>query len=130
MFGGAGIWYETVMFALIFDDRLFFKGGAANRQDFEAEDCEPFVYELRNGRRGTMSYWEVPERLFDEPEELRAWADKAIQAALAARKPTPKKRAKAKPSRKVATKAQVRAKTDPKAKADAGAKRGPRRSRP
>jgi DNA transformation protein len=99
MFGGTGIYYESVMFALIADDRLYFKATDRNRADFEDEGMEPFTYEGADGRRAVMSYWEVPEHLFDEPEELRLWAEKAVAAAVAAKKPprAPKSRAKAKP---------------------------------
>jgi DNA transformation protein len=31
-----------------------------------------------------MSYWEVPERLLDDPEELVAWARRAHAVAVAA----------------------------------------------
>jgi DNA transformation protein len=31
-----------------------------------------------------MSYWEVPERLLDDPEELVTWARRAHAAALTA----------------------------------------------
>ena len=100
LFGGTGIYYETVMFALIADERLYFKVGPANRADFEDEGMEPFVYVSSNGRRSVMSYMEVPEHLFDDPDDLRLWADKAVVAAVAARKPAPKPRSKKKPSAK------------------------------
>ena len=41
------------------------------------------------GRKGrppvAMSYWEVPERLLDDPTELAAWARRAYAVALAAK---------------------------------------------
>lgn len=39
-----------------------------------------------------MSYWEVPERLLDEPEELAAWAREALTVAQAAKSNAPRKR--------------------------------------
>ena len=97
LFGGTGIYYETVMFALIADERLYFKVGPANRADFEDEGMEPFVYVSSNGRRSVMSYMEVPEHLFDDPDDLRLWADKALVAAVAARKPAKTTRRKKAP---------------------------------
>ena len=32
-----------------------------------------------------MPYWEVPERLLDDPEELVTWARRAYAVALAAK---------------------------------------------
>jgi DNA transformation protein and related proteins len=95
MFGGAGIFCDGVMFALIVDDTLYFKADDSNRGDFEAEGLAPFSYETRNGRNTIMSYWRCPDRLFDDPDEMAAWARKALTAARnAAAKPAAGKRAR------------------------------------
>ena len=44
MFGGAGIYRDGVMFALIADDVLYFKVAASNSHDFDTEGLEPFFY--------------------------------------------------------------------------------------
>lgn len=85
MFGAAGIYCDGVMFALISDETLYFKVDDANRADFEAEDLEPFTYATSSGHNAIMSYWRVPERLFDDPDEMRAWAGKALGAAMRGR---------------------------------------------
>lgn len=84
MFGGLGIYRDGRMFALSADDVLYFKADGETVPDFEAEGCGPFVYEGKNGRTATMSYWRVPERLYDEPDDFASWARKAFQAALRA----------------------------------------------
>ncbi len=84
MFGGAGLFREGLMFALIADEQLYFKTDEANRADFEAEDCAPFVYETKDGKRSVMSYTLAPERLYDDREEMAVWAKKAFDAALSA----------------------------------------------
>lgn len=81
MFGGAGVYAEGTMFALIADDTLYLKADELTRVDFEAEDMEPFNYATKDGRNTIMSYWRAPERLFDEPDEMLAWARKALGAA-------------------------------------------------
>lgn len=81
MFGGAGVYAEGTMFALIADDTLYFKADDATRADFEAEGMEPFNYTTKDGRNTIMSYWRAPERLFDEPDEMQSWARKALAAA-------------------------------------------------
>ncbi|MDO8838163.1 MAG: TfoX/Sxy family protein [Parvibaculum sp.] len=93
MFGGAGIYLDNLMFGLIAGETLFFKVDERNRADYEAEDSGPFVYEPPSGKTVAMSYYELPERLYDEPDELILWARKALDAALAARaaKPVPRK---------------------------------------
>src|SRR5919109_2067971 len=81
MFGGAGVYCDGVMFALVLDDTLYFKADDRNRPDFEAEGLGPFSYATKDGRNTIMSYWRCPDRLFDDPEEMAAWAGKALAAA-------------------------------------------------
>jgi len=93
MFGGAGVYLDDLMFGLIAGETLFFKVDDRNRADYEAEDNGPFIYEPPSGKTIAMSYYELPERLYDEPDELIGWARKALDAALAAKtaKPVPRK---------------------------------------
>ena len=42
---------------------------------------QAFSYATKDGRNTIMSYWRVPDRLFDEPDEMRAWAEKALGTA-------------------------------------------------
>ena len=61
MFGGAGIWSDGFMFALVFDGAIFLKVDAASIPDFEREGSRPFVYTRAKspGRvgRASLSYW-------------------------------------------------------------------------
>jgi len=91
MFGGAGVYFDDLMFGLIVGETLFFKVDERNRGDFEDEEMGPFVYEPPSGRLIAMSYYELPERLYDEPEELILWARRALDAALAAKAGKPAK---------------------------------------
>jgi DNA transformation protein len=68
------------MFGLIAPDTLYFKVDHDNRPAFEAEGSEPFSYEGK-GKPIQLPYWRVPERLFDEPEEMLEWARAAFAAA-------------------------------------------------
>jgi len=86
MFGGAGVYCGGVMFALIADDTLYFKTDEANRHEFEAEGLEPFIYQAKDGRNTVMSYRRAPERLFEDPDDMSAWAKKALAAAQTRKK--------------------------------------------
>jgi TfoX/Sxy family transcriptional regulator of competence genes len=44
MFGGAGIFCEGLMFALVFDGAIYLKVDEACIPDFEREGSKPFVY--------------------------------------------------------------------------------------
>ena len=85
MFGGNGLFKSGVMFGLISDGELYFKVDDANRADFTAKKSEPFTYTAR-GRKVALSYWFVPEDIIEDPDELRAWAVKAYDAAVKSRK--------------------------------------------
>jgi DNA transformation protein len=86
MFGGAGIYAEGTMFALVSDGAIYLKADEQNAPAFEREKLEPFVYATKGGRRAVMSYRRMPDRLYDDPDELAAWARAALTAAH--RKPT------------------------------------------
>ena len=81
MFGGAGIFFEEVMIGLISDERVYLKVDETTRPAFETEGMKPFVYG-RDGKAMAMSYFAIPERLYDEPDELKAWALKARDVAF------------------------------------------------
>lgn len=81
MFGGAGIYCDGTMFALVTDDVLYFKTSDRTREQFIAEQSAPFAYSHKSGRHIETSYWRVPERVFEDEDELRAWAADAIAIA-------------------------------------------------
>ena len=45
---------------------------------------QPFSYRPEGREPITMSYWEVPPRLLEEPHELTSWAREAHRIARAA----------------------------------------------
>ncbi len=99
MFGGAGIWSEGLMFGLVFDGAIFLKVDETSIPDFEREGSKPFVYTRAKSKgrvgRASLSYWRLPERLYDDPEELAVWAGRAL--AIAQRKKlSPRPRSKRK----------------------------------
>lgn len=80
MFGGMGIYLDDMMFGVVFGETLYFKVDDRNRVDYEDEGMEPFTFEMRSGKIGSFSYYEVPERLYDDAEELIEWARKSVDA--------------------------------------------------
>ncbi len=83
MFGGAGIYSDGVMFALVSDNDIYLKADAETAERFRRAGCRPFVYS-RAGKSATMSYWSVPDAALDDGEALRDWAALALEAALRA----------------------------------------------
>jgi DNA transformation protein and related proteins len=103
LFGGAGLWSEGLMFGLVFDGAIFLKVDETSIPDFEREGSRPFVYMRAKspGRVGrhSLSYWRLPERLYDDPDALAVWAARSL--AVAERKKfSSRARDKRKPSRR------------------------------
>lgn len=81
MFGKTGVFCDRLMFAMVTDNMLYFRVDDRNREDFkEAASAPPLNYR-KAGATIDLSFWRAPERLFDEPDELVAWARIALAAA-------------------------------------------------
>jgi DNA transformation protein and related proteins len=93
MFGGAGLYTDGIMFGLVSDDLIYLKTDATTAPAFEAERCAPFEYQTKKGTRALTSYWRLPDRLYDDPDELAQWARQALTVARlgVATKPAPKR---------------------------------------
>ena len=100
MFSGFGISADGTNFALALRAGLYFRADEATIPQFEAEGSTPFQYQTRAKTVTVGSYWQLPARLFDDPEELAGWARAALAAAqrAAARKRPKKTAAKKKPA--------------------------------
>lgn len=94
MFGGVGLYLDELFIALIADERLYLKSGAAHRAEFEAAGCLPFTYAMKDGTFQSLGYFSAPDEALESAAEMRPWALLALDAALAAKaaKPPPKSR--------------------------------------
>ena len=91
MFGGAGVFRDSIMFGLIAWETLYLKTGDANRADYEDAGMEPFTYEGKS-KPIAMSYHQVPPDVLEDADMLSDWSTKAFDVALAAHKAKPPKR--------------------------------------
>jgi DNA transformation protein len=101
MFGGAGIYADGLMFGLVFDGVIYLRVDETCIPSFEREGSAPFVYPLAKHHVGRPSqhFWRLPERLYDDPDELAVWAGRAL-AIAEHRKAAPRTRTKKKPTAK------------------------------
>ena len=81
MFGGYGIFLEGLMFGIVVDDVLYFKVDRDTESKFTARGLEAFKY-YKQGKEIKMSYYQAPEEVFDDSEEMRIWANMAYSSAI------------------------------------------------
>jgi DNA transformation protein len=82
MFGGVGLYADEMFFALIDDDVVYFKVGDLNRADFESAGSRPF--RPYGDERVSMSYYELPVDVLEDPGRLRTWIEKSLAVAKSA----------------------------------------------
>jgi DNA transformation protein and related proteins len=81
MFGKTGVFCDGVMLGMVKENTLYVRVDDQNRATLkEAESLPPLNYE-KKGCTIDLSFWRVPERLIDEPQELVVWARAALEAA-------------------------------------------------
>ena len=68
MFGGFSLYKNGKIFGMIANDILYFKAPVSNR---------PFTYH-KNGKTYAMKYWEVPEEIMSNPDEVAIWVNKSL----------------------------------------------------
>jgi DNA transformation protein len=84
LFGGYGIFHEGLCFAIVADDILYFKVDDSNRDMYEKAGSTRFPHPI--------SYWQVPDEVFEDTAKLWEWAN--ISIAIAQAKAKPKKKRK------------------------------------
>ncbi len=97
MFGGAGIYCDGVMFALIADEVLYLKVDEALKADLLVFGCGPFMVDFGkgDGPRPMNGYWSMPPNALDDPDEACQWGHRALDFALQVqRQKKPKKKKK------------------------------------
>lgn len=87
MFGGAGVYAGEDMFALLDKDRIYIKADDDLKADLEAEGGEPFAWtNPKTGKTIQMSYVSLPVNALEDHDEASAWAEKALDVAIQARR--------------------------------------------
>lgn len=92
MFGGAGLYYGNIMFALLANDVMYLKVDEQSVCEFEAAGTEPFSYKRGDKQQALKSLWRVPDDVMDDPEQLIVWCRRAVDAALVASRKKAKKK--------------------------------------
>lgn len=94
MMGGLTIYAADVTFAIYDpDEGYYLKSDDQTHHYFEDEGLSKFEFAKKDGSIATMNYFPMPERCYDDPEELEIWARRSLDVALRAKaKKKPKKK--------------------------------------
>lgn len=78
MFGGHGLFKDDIMFAIVDSEgRLYLRADGSTATAFEAAGSTQHV---------RMPYWEVPEPIREDREQLREWVATAAEIAARGRR--------------------------------------------
>jgi DNA transformation protein len=79
MFGGAGLYRDGKMFGLVAEDVPYLKADDSNREDFVKAGSGPF--KPYPDKAVTMSYYEIPVDVLEDPTTLAQWAQRSLDIA-------------------------------------------------
>jgi len=86
MFGGVGLYCEELFFGLIDNDTLYLRVNDDNRADYTARGMSAFR-PYADRPELSMSYYEAPADVLEDPAQLVSWARRSVAVAMAAAKP-------------------------------------------
>ena len=86
-FGGVGISNGAVQFAMMMGNSLYFAVDEDTRKKYEQAGMQPFSYMTKIRRVQVRKYFELPEDVLTDPEQLRLWAHEAMHVAGKTKKP-------------------------------------------
>jgi DNA transformation protein len=84
MMGGATLYLDGVIFAILIDDGLWLKSDAEADAVWDAEGCDKFSVTFRDGKVDVMNYRRAPLDVYDDPEAMQRWAALAVEAGARA----------------------------------------------
>ena len=83
MFGGVGLYCDELFFGLIDDDALYLRADDSNRADFLTRGMGAFR-PYADRPQLSMSYYEAPAEVLENPAALVSWAQRSVGVARAA----------------------------------------------
>lgn len=90
MMGGATLYCDGLVFAIVDDDALYFKSDKVSAPLWDEAGCPLFTFTGKDGVTQTMNYRRAPDDVHDDADALRRWAALALQASQ--RAPVKRKR--------------------------------------
>ena len=85
-FGGIGLKADTVQFAMVMGNSLFFVVDDSSRPKYEARGMGCFWYNTKKKKVNVRKYYEVPGDLLEDQAALVEWAKESIRIAAKLKK--------------------------------------------
>jgi DNA transformation protein len=82
MFGGAALYCDGTIFALIVADDLWFKGDAESAEAWDALGADRFTYAKAGGQTGVTNYRRAPSDAHDDADALRRYGEMGLAASV------------------------------------------------
>ena len=79
MFGGHGLYQDETFFGILHKGALYFKVNDWTVGEYRRRKMKPF---RPNAKQTLKSYYQVPEDIIEDADELRSWAVKAVNCQL------------------------------------------------
>ena len=84
MFGGFGLYHQSVFFGILHKGRLYFKTNDQTRPAYEEYSMKPF---RPSDKQSLKNYYEVPPDILEDGDALIRWAEQAAGRAVNRRRP-------------------------------------------
>ena len=79
IFNGYGIYHQGVQFAIVINDRLYFRADDYSRSLYTAKHMTPFLPSAIGD--GESNFFQLPDDVLTQPAELIFWMRIAVEAA-------------------------------------------------
>jgi DNA transformation protein len=66
---------------MIMENTVYLVVDDASRARYEKAGMRSFAYDTKKGRVQVRRFFELPESVLDDPDELRIWAEEALRIA-------------------------------------------------
>lgn len=86
MFGGWGLYYNSIIFAIIVDNEVYFKVDGSNMDQYISYNSRPFEYMKSDKLIKVSSYMLLPEEILYSPETLGNWIRQSYEISLKTKK--------------------------------------------
>jgi|SaaInlStandDraft_5_1057022.scaffolds.fasta_scaffold22111_3 DNA transformation protein len=78
MFSWYAIYKNKKVFCLYLNDVIYFKVWENNMEDYKKCNSRAFSYPKKDWKIGVLSYYELPENILENREELNKWIGKSL----------------------------------------------------